>query len=382
MTQSIAFRASSWLLPGAFEWPDLVAGRCAIQPLQGEFPVTRGAPYPGELASHSPTGALLPRGLALALAAIEKLPLPDAKTFGLILGLPSLHSETAYMEHILDHRETPDAMAYVALFDRDQPLAMAAKAAGIEGPKLRVDGACATGNDCLIAAKQWLDQGLVDDVLVVAASAMLSPVGTALFHHLKALHAGDDDFASCPFDGRRRGFVMGEGAAAVWLSRGTFDDALGYLCGTGQSLNAGHMVDLPEDLVALKQAVNQARRGQVPVYVSAHGTATWNNDLRETQLQKAVYGDAAYRIPISSIKSMIGHCLGASALIEAIATLQALREGTAPPTIHLDEPCPELDLNYVAHRSQSIDTGVALSHAFAFGGQNSVIMLAKEPLCI
>lgn len=378
---SIAFRAASWLLPGDFDWPDLLAGRCAIEKLSGEFPVARGAAFPGDLPTKTADGTLMPRGLALALAAVQKMRLPDASRFGLILGLPSLHSETDYMEHILDHGHNSAAMAHVAAFDRDAPLRMLAECVDLRGPMLRIDGACATGNDCLITAKSWLEQGLVDDVLVVAASAMLSPVGTALFHHLKALHAADDPFASCPFDARRRGFVMGEGSACVWLSRGEFDHALGYLCGTGQSMNAGHLVDLPEDLSSLKQAVEQARQGHTPVYVSAHGTATWNNDLRETQLQKAIYGDGARDIPISSIKSMLGHCLAASSLIEAIATLYALRDGMAPPTIHLEEPDPDCDLNYVANKAQPIAQGVALSHAFAFGGQNSVIMLAKEPLC-
>lgn len=382
MPQSIVCRSASWLLPGDLDWPDLLAGRCAIQKLSDAFPVARGAAYPHELPTKTPSGDLMPRGLALALAAVDKISLPaDRKAFGLVLGLPSLHSETDYMEHILDQRGTPQAMPFVHAFDYDTPLRMLAERAGIQGPRVRLDAACATGNDCLIAAQQWLEYGQVEDVLVVAASAMLSPVGCALFNHLKALHAADDDFASCPFDARRRGFVMGEGAAAIWLSKHPAKNALGYLCGSGQSLSPGHMVDVPEDLTPLINAVNQARQGQIPTYVSAHGTATWNNDLRETQLQKAIYGDQAYNIPISSIKSMIGHCLGASALIEAIATLYSLRDGMAPPTIHLDQPAADCDLNYVANQSQPIAEGVALSHAFAFGGQNSAIMLSKEPLC-
>jgi 3-oxoacyl-(acyl-carrier-protein) synthase len=333
------------------------------------------------LPQFTENGKLLPRGLALALAATGKLKRPKWKRPAVVLGLPSLHSETAYMEHILEHRGEAEAMAHVAAFDRDLPLRMVQQKLDSSGPCLRIDSACATGNDALIIAKRWMDQSGLDDVVVVAASAMLSPVGTALFHHLKAIHATDDDFASCPFDARRRGFVMGEGAAAVWLSRGHHDDALGYLAGAGQSMNPGHLVDIPEDISPLIHAVNQARGEHEPSYVNAHGTATWNNDLRETQLQKAIYGDKAYGIPMSSIKSMIGHCLGASSLIEAIASLYALRDEMAPPTIHLDQPDPQCDLNYVPNQPQPIKNGMVLSHAFAFGGQNSVVALTREPPC-
>ncbi len=376
----VGIMRSAMVIPGLLEWEDLRAGKSAVRFLTGEAPVPTGAPTP--LVVDPPQDwpfLLMPRALGLALAALERLDYEPGRPYGMVLGMPNLFSETAYLEWVLPHRDQPEFMEALLGFSHDFPLNFLAERAGCQGPRLRVDSACATGNDALIVAGQWIQAGVVDDVLVVAASAMLNPVGLALFHNLQALSPVRDLESSCPFDRRRRGFVMGEGAAAMWLSKSAGPDCAGYLCGYGQSMNAEKFIDLPKDLEAMKAACRGALGSLERVaYVSAHGTGTPANDPVETRLHRELFGALAEGVPLSSVKSMIGHCLGAAALIEAIVCLKALRDQMAPPTINLRQPDPACDLDYCALEARAIEGNFALSNAFAFGGQNSSILLARE----
>lgn len=374
--------AGAVVLPGGLVLDDLFAGRSAVQSLDGEFRVPLGAPVQGPLVTlNLPESVVVPRAIQLAATALAALPMRPGRRCGLILGLPSLNSETAYVEHMLIHRHQVNAMAPLHCFIGDTPLTVLKTFMGFEGPTARVDSACATGNDALIQAGLWLAHGLVDDVLVVAASAMLNPVGIALFDHLKALTERRDLAASCPFDAGRRGFVMGEGAAALWLSRTAPGPCYGYLRGWGQTMSDAGFVDLPEDLTEVAGACRTALRDRTQVaYVSAHGTATQANDLMEIRLHHLLFGAAAPRIPLSSIKSMIGHTLGAAALIEVWVTLAALARQTAPPTINLQQADPACDLNIVANQAQPIEGDWALSNAFAFGGHNVSVLLQRGSL--
>jgi len=378
---SVAIVSGAMLCPGLLGWPELREGRSAVRALDDGFPVPVGAPVP--IATMVPEDwpfPVMPRGLALASEALSRLELDPERRYGLILGLPSLLSETEYVEHTLHHREDVAAMTEMLGYDGDLPLTWLSRRLPTAGPRLRVDSACATGNDALITAADWLRAGLVDDCLVVCASAMLNPVGTALFRNLRALSEEDSTAASCPFDLRRRGFVMGEGAAAVWLSRNPPARVLGYLLGQGQSMNAASFTDLPEDQSAMLAACRQALGERESVaYISAHGTGTQVNDAAEARLYRTVFGDRIDAIPVSSIKSMIGHTLGAAALIEALVCLQALGERVAPPTINLHRPDPACALHHVANRPRPIGDGLALSTAFAFGGHNSVVLLGLAP---
>ncbi|MDJ0839794.1 MAG: beta-ketoacyl-[acyl-carrier-protein] synthase family protein [Acidobacteriota bacterium] len=368
----IAIVDGAMICPGLLEWEDFREGRSAVRRIDDDFPVRIGAPVPLEDTDR-------PRGCMLALEALNKLAYDPARRYGLVLGLPSQLSETDYVECALVHRDNPGGMKAALPFCDQEPLSLIAAAIPIAGPRMRLDSACATGNDALIAAAHWLRAGLVDDVLVVCASAMLNPVGTALFRNLKALNDSDDTTSSRPFDLDRRGFVMGEGAAAAWLSNHPPHRPKGLLCGFGQSMNAAGFTDLPEDGAAMEAACRQAL-GPVekPAYISAHGTSTQINDAAETRLYRTIFKKHADHIPVSSIKSMIGHTLGAASLIEALVCLDALREQTAPPTINLHRPDPLCDLNYAANKKQPIAGNFALSNAFAFGGHNSCVLLARE----
>ncbi|CAM2009759.1 beta-ketoacyl-[acyl-carrier-protein] synthase family protein [Acanthopleuribacter pedis] len=374
--------AGALVLPGGLTLDDLFHARSAVVGLDESFRVPIGAPVTKPLtALADAVGRPIPRGVLLAAEALAALPEKPKRRTGLVLGLPSLFSETEYVEHMLVHRHDVAAMERLHWFLGDHPLHLLQKRFGLTGPAARVDSACATGNDALIQAGIWLQQGLVDDVWVVAASAMLNPVAVALFDHLKALTERRDLEASCPFDARRRGFVMGEGAAALCLSRRPEARALGYLRGWGQSMSDTGFVDLPDDLRVVEGACRAALGGRDRVaYVSAHGTATQANDLMETRLHHRLFGKAAPSIPLSSIKSMIGHCLGAAALIEAWVCLAALHRQTAPPTINLRHPDPACDLDVVPNQARPIAGALALSNAFAFGGHNVSVLLERgEP---
>lgn len=376
----VAVVSASLLAPGGLTVDDLLDGTSAVVSLGEEFPAAVGAPVTEELETPADfPHPIVPRGLLLALEAAHRLELEQGPRYGLVLALSSLYAEPAYLEHQLAHRDEPEAMAAVSAFCGDFPLAYLARSLGAVAPRARIDTACASGSDALAVAHQWLEAGAVEDVLVVAASSMLNPIGVALFRNIRALNEEDDLGASRPFDRRRRGFVMGEGAAACWLSRRQPRRPLGWLCAHGRTMNAEKLTDMPRDTGAMLEACRCAL-GPVRelAYISAHGTATPTNDPCETRIYKELLGDAAYRVPTSSLKSMTGHCLGASSLIEAIVTLEALRRQKAPPTLNLEEPDPECDLDYVPGSPRPLRGHFALSTAFAFGGHNSALLLARD----
>ena len=377
LKQRIAIADFRWVLPGELDWEDLLAGRSAVVSLPEHFPVSVAAPCPiePEVPADWQKG-LFPRAVGLAHEALQRLGPKKMDRVGLVLGLPNYFAEVPYLEHVLPHGDQPEEMAWVGGFYADAALDFLAKRIPNCGPRVRLDSACATGNDCLAVAHQWLSTGFVSNCVVVAASAMVTPTGLALFKNLKALSLSKSLQASCPFDRRRNGFVMGEGAAAFWLTTDTKWHPRGFLEGYGMRLQAANFIDLPEDLAPMAEACQEALGENDEVaYVSAHGTATQLNDLRETQLHRHLFGERAQEIPMSSVKSMLGHTLGAAALIDAGVCVSALEAGMAPPTINLHEPDPECDLNYLPLQAQPIHGDLALSNAFAFGGQNTSVLI-------
>lgn len=375
-----AIVATSLVLPGELDASDLLRGTSAVARLPAEHNPSIGAPVTDPIvAPEDFPYPIAPRALLLALEATRRLPREPGPRYGLVLALSCLHAEPVYLEHALVHRDEPSRLRDGLAFHGSFPLEYLAARLDIEGPRVRLDSACSSGSDALAVAHEWLELGVVDDVVVVAASSMLDPVGLTLFRNLRALSDEDSLEASRPFDRRRRGFVMGEGAAAAWLSSRRPSRPRGFLCGHGRSMSAEKFTAMPTDLDAMAAACLDAL-GPVRdlAYISAHGTGTPIGDPCETRLYKHLFGDAARGIPASSMKSMTGHCLGASSLIEALVTLDALEGRTAPPTLHLEEPDPECDLDYVPLAPRAITDGFALSVAFAFGGHNSALLLARE----
>ena len=383
---SFVVRAHCIVAPGDLTYQDFTAGRSAIVQLSEDFPVCVGAPVPDSVCHLDPDARpMVPRGVALAIEACHRLEYEPDAHYGLVLALPSLRFESEYVERCLEAIENPSGMAPLLNYFADAPLAHVADHLGVDGPRVRVDTACASGSDALIVAHQWLESDAVEDVIVVASSAMLNPIVVAGFNSLGALNRDDDLQASRPFDLRRNGFVMGEGSAAMWLSSRPHPAALGYLSGYGQSMNATNMTGVPDDVGIMLRACASALAG-VPnpakdlAYISAHGTSTRLNDAAEIRVYRELLGEGRDRVAISSLKSMIGHCLGASSLIEACVCMDVLTHGDAPPTINLDHPEPESGLDFVPNQSRAVSGDFVLSNAFGFGGHNSSLLFSRGPI--
>jgi 3-oxoacyl-[acyl-carrier-protein] synthase II len=257
----------------------------------------------------------------------------------------------------------------------------------LQGPCQGIVSACSGGADAIGTAKAMLESGMADAVVTGGSEAALTPLSRAAFAALDALSPTG---ISRPFDRRRDGFVMGEGAGILVLERADRAEArgaepLGYVRGYGASADAYHLTAPDKSGTgpsrAILKALDQADcTPQDVVYINAHGTSTPLNDRAETAAIKLALGeDVARGIPISSLKSAIGHLLGAAGAVEAIATIQALRDRIVPPTLGLEEPEEGLDLDYVPRAARPLDIDgrppVALSSSFGFGGHNAVLCL-------
>jgi 3-oxoacyl-[acyl-carrier-protein] synthase II len=260
---------------------------------------------------------------------------------------------------------------------------------GTQGPLSATSTACAAGSDAIGYAARIIRSGDADVMFAGGSEAPICPIAVAGFAAARALSTRNDDpvGASRPFDGARDGFVMGEGAGCLVLE--SLDHALARgarvyaeLAGAGLSSDAFHMT-LPDETGssqarAMTIALTEAgiRPGEVD-YINAHGTATDAGDVAETKAIKTALGEHARRVAISSNKSMIGHCLGASGAIEAVATVLTIVNGVIPPTINLTDPDPSCDLDYVPLRAREQRVDVAASNSFGFGGHDVTLVFRR-----
>ncbi|MDI6873423.1 beta-ketoacyl-ACP synthase II [Candidatus Solincola sp.] len=256
---------------------------------------------------------------------------------------------------------------------------------GFRGPNLCTVTACAAGAHALGVGFQLVAGGWADLCLAGGVEASVTPLSVASFCSMRALSTRnhDPEGASRPFDADRDGFVIAEGAGLLVLE--SLEGALergarvyAELAGFGMSCDAYHMTAPdPESrgaALCMEEALRSAKmRPEEVGYINAHGTSTPYNDRAETLAIKKVFGELAYRIPVSSTKSMTGHLLGAAGGVEAIATVMALHEGVLPPTINLENPDPECDLDYVPGESRPAEARAALSNSFGFGGHNACL---------
>lgn len=287
---------------------------------------------------------------------------------------------------LVDHHH-----ASADLYDYFVPSSMAAEVAwlvGAEGPNTIVSAGCTSGIDAIGYACQLICEGTADVMIAGGAEAPIAPITVACFDAIKATSPrnAEPDSASRPFDMTRNGFVLGEGSAVLVLEelgqarkRGAhvYAEIRGYACHG----NAYHMTGLRPDghemAAAISAALDQARLDPTAIdYVNAHGTATRQNDVHETAAFKRSLGEHAYAVPVSSIKSVIGHSLGAVGAIEVAACALAIEHGVVPPTANLHHPDPDLDLDYVplVAREQALNT--VLTVGSGFGGFQSAMVLA------
>jgi 3-oxoacyl-[acyl-carrier-protein] synthase II len=259
---------------------------------------------------------------------------------------------------------------------------------GAKGPNSCAVTACATGNHCIGDAYRLIQRGDADVMVAGGAEAAVTPLGVAGFAAAKALSFRNDEptKASRPFDKDRDGFVLGEGAGVVVIeelehARRRGVRVYGEIIGYGMNSDAYHITAPPEEgegavrcmELALKDAgITTDEIG----YINAHGTSTMA-DAIETRAIKRVFGEQAYRIPVSSTKSMTGHLLGAAGGIEAVFSLLALFHGILPPTINLDHPDPACDLDYVPNQARPAAIKTALSNSFGFGGVNACLIFKR-----
>ena len=271
----------------------------------------------------------------------------------------------------------------------DSAAGMIAIRVGARGPNMSLATACATGTNAVGEAAEMIRRGAADVMIAGAAEASIVSVAIAGMNVMGALSTRNDapEKASRPFDKGRDGFLMGEGGAILILESLEHAQARGadILCefsGYGTSDDAHHISAPAEDgagaALSMRLALENAGLGVTDIgYINAHGTSTTLNDKGETAAIKTVFGEQAYKIPVSSTKSMTGHLLGASGTLEAVVCAQVIRENILPPTINYETPDPVCDLDYVPNQARTASPKHVMSNSFGFGGHNATLILSR-----
>ena len=327
----------------------------------------------------------------IAAADADFDPRPEAERVGAVVGsgvggLQTLHTET---DKLLNRGPDSVNPLLIPMMIPNMGAAHVSLALGTKGPLSATCTACAAGSDAIGYAARIIRSGDADVMFAGGSEAPISPVGVSGFAAARALSTRNDDptGASRPFDAGRDGFVIGEGAGCLVLESLEHAQARGTriyaeLAGAGMSSDAFHMT-LPDEsgksqAHALKMALTEADLQAEDVdYINAHGTATGAGDVAETRAIKVALGKHARRVAVSSNKSMIGHCLGASGAIEAVATVLTIVNSLIPPTINLTDPDPDCDLDYVPLESRFQKVDVAASNSFGFGGHNVTLVFRR-----
>ncbi|MEU8582161.1 beta-ketoacyl-[acyl-carrier-protein] synthase family protein [Streptomyces abikoensis] len=341
------------------------------------------------LAVASVREAIEDSGLETAALTPEKLGVSIGSAVGCTTSLDTEYARVSHggADWLVDHTLGVDQ-----LFDYFSPTSIPREVAwevGAEGPVKLVSTGCTSGLDAVGHGAELIRDGRAEVVLAGATDAPISPITVACFDAIKATSANNDDpaHASRPFDRRRDGFVLGEGAAVFVLEereaalrRGA--RVYAELSGFATFCNAYHMTGLRPDgremAAAIDAALDQARRNPADVdYINAHGSGTRQNDRHETAAFKRSFGARAHDVPISSIKSMIGHSLGAIGSVELAACVLAMEHGVIPPTANYAEPDPECDLDYVPNTARGATLDTVLSVGSGFGGFQSVALLTR-----
>lgn len=394
-------------------WDACVAGRSGIRPITQFDASMLPTRIAGEVPDFDPAAlgltceecSHLDRNTQFAIAAanlaLQDAGLADALTeeareqMGVYMGTAMASSEEAekVWRQLTSNgteplRQLDDVAMSDALLVIHSPAAAVAMHHALHGPCAVFSTGCSAGADAIGQAFWTIQEGRADRMLAGGSDAAICYAGLDVFNVIGALSTRNDEpeRASRPYDAGRDGFVMAEGAGALLLEERELALARGAriyaeLVTFVSNSNAYHMTALPQDGMPLQQLLRQILAeaeitpGQLG-YINSHGSATPANDAAETAAYKAVFGEQAYRIPISSTKSLIGHTQGAASAIEAIVTALALHEHLLPPTINQDQPDPDCDLDYIPHQARPSATQIALTHSSGFGGVNTALLLA------
>ena len=307
-------------------------------------------------------------------------------------GIGGLSTLTEQHQVLLERGPRRVSPFLIPMMLADMGSAQVSMVTGAMGANYCITSSCSSGADAIGAGWELISNGRAQVVLAGGAEAPITPLGVAGFNALRALSRQNDNpqRASQPFNRHRDGFVLAEGASVLVLESAEHAEARGAeplaeLRGYAATSDSHHLTEPNPTGQSAAAAVTGALSaaglspGDVD-YLNAHGTSTPLNDWHETKALKLALGDDAYRIPISSTKSMTGHLLGAGGALEAVLCAVALREGLMPPTINLDDPDDECDLDYVPNTARPANLNVILSNSFGFGGHNSVIVLTRADL--
>jgi len=387
-------------------WDNIVAGKSGITRIT-QFDATG---YPSEIAGeinnfdisqYMPAkearkmDRFIQLGMAAGIEAFEDSGLEvtdaNAENIGVFIGagiggLHTIESTTALVAAKGPRRVSPFyiPMSIINMISGDLSVKY-----GLKGPNLAMVTACSTATHSIGDAARLIEYGDADVMIAGGAESAITPTGMAGFGNAKALSGRNDDpeGASRPWDKDRDGFVLGEGAGVVILEEWEHASKRGakiyaQLCSMGLSGDAYHMTSPPEDGEGAARCMNNALRhaGLNPEqvnYVNAHGTSTPLGDKAETRAIKSTFGAHAGKLCVSSTKSMTGHLLGAAGGIEAVYTALAIHHQLVPPTINLDTPDPDCDLDYVPKEAREVAIDAAISNSFGFGGTNGTLVMRK-----
>ncbi len=387
-------------------WQALLAGQSGIGMITRFDASVFDAKIAGEVKGFEPTEFIdkkearrMDRFTQFAIAASKmaledsgmELEKEDRSRIGVFVGsgiggMDTLHDQYKNLFEKGPNRVSP---FFIPMMIANMAAGQVSIAFGLQGPSSCVVTACATGTNCIGDAMKVIQRGDADVMVAGGTEAAISPAGMAGFCSMKALSTRNEspEQASRPFEKDRDGFVMGEGSGIVILE--SLEHALARgakiyaeLAGYGTNADAYHVTaPAPEGAQAarcMELAIKDAGLTVADVdYINAHGTSTPLNDKNETLGIKALFGDHAKNIAVSSIKSMTGHLLGAAGGIECVATALTVANDMMPPTINYDTPDPELDLDYVPNQARAKVVRVALSNSFGFGGHNATLLIKK-----
>ena len=387
-------------------WQSLVAGTSGIEPITAFDTEGFKTTIAGEVKGFDPTDFVdrkqarrIDRFVQLALgAAIQavddagaSINNGNAERTGVMIasGIGGIITISDQLEVLANRGPGRVSPFFVPMMLPDMASGQVSMHLGAKGPSIATVSACASGADSIGVAFDMLQRDSLDMIIAGGSEASICPIGIAGFNACQALSTRNDDphAASRPFDADRDGFVCGEGAAVIVLetmesmeARGA--EPLAEMVGYGASADAHHVTQpAPEGeggARAMRRALNVAGLKPYEIdYINAHGTSTPLNDKYETMAMKGVFDEQAYKVPISSTKSMTGHLLGASGALEAAITSLAIAEETIPPTINLRNADPDCDLNYTPNTARQGRIDAALSNSFGFGGHNASLAFQR-----
>ncbi len=387
-------------------WDGLIAGKSGIDYITLFDPAPFDTKFAGEVKGFEPTDYISRKdarridrygqlAMAASLQAVEqagiKINSSNHNNIGVIIGSGSGGIITLSEQlRILAEKGPGRVSPFLApMMAADMASAQVSILLGAKGPNFCITSSCSSSADALGVASEIIRRGDAQVMIAGGSEAVITPIGVAAFNSCKALSTRNSQpqLASRPFDAERDGFVLGEGAAILILENLSFAQRRGAqilaeIIGYGVSADAYHASQPDEGgegaVRAIQMALNKAGLGVTEVdYINAHGTSTSLNDKAETAAIKSAFGDHAYRIPVSSTKSMMGHLLGGAGAVEAAICVMVIQHGLIPPTINLTHPDPECDLDYVPNVARRAKVATALSTSLGFGGHNSVLVFRQ-----